>query len=80
MGKSIRSKIKKHHRSIKRKEEGPTERLKRAMQAVALGALPMDQAPRACFAQRCSARPRGHRARAPPLLPPAAARRAAHAG
>lgn len=45
MGKSIRSKIKKKHRSIKRREEGPVERRKRALQAVALGALPVEKAP-----------------------------------
>jgi hypothetical protein len=45
MGKSIRSKIKKFHRSNKRREEGPVERQKRALQAVALGALPVEKAP-----------------------------------
>ncbi len=45
MGKSIRSKIKKFHRSNKRREEGPVERQKRALQAVALGALPVEKSP-----------------------------------
>ena len=49
MGKSIRSKIKKYHRSIKRREEGPVERQKRALQAVALGALPVEKAPGAAL-------------------------------
>ena len=51
MGKSIRSKIKKFHRSIKRREEGPVERQKRALQAVALGALPVEKAPGAVLAR-----------------------------